>query len=78
MVSKRKRLFMFRALRTNEFGLVRAYDVEEVINLVMGFYDYKEPIEVRTVPRSFKLQIFPKPPYVPWPGLCARNAPNEG
>ena len=57
MVSKRKRLFMFRTLRTNEVGLVRAYDIEEVIDLVMGFYEYKEPFEVRTVPRSFKVHI---------------------
>lgn len=57
MISKRKRLFMFRTLRTNEVGLVRAYDVEEVINLIMGFYDYKESFEVRTVPRSFKLHV---------------------
>lgn len=57
MVSKRKRLFMFRTLRTNEIGLVRAYDIEEVINLVMSFYEYKEPIEVRTVPRNFKVHI---------------------
>lgn len=57
MISKRKPLFMFRTLRSQEVGLVRAYDVEEVLNLVHGFYEYKEPFEVRTVPRGFKLHI---------------------
>lgn len=57
MVSKRKRLFMFRTLHSKEIGIVRAYDIEEVNHLVMSFYEYKEPIEVRAVPRGFKLHI---------------------
>ena len=57
MISKRKRLFMFRTLRTQKIGLVRAYNIEEVLNLVMDFYEPKEPIEVRTIPRNFNLHI---------------------
>ena len=51
MIKKRKRLYIFRALLTNEVGLVRAYCPDEAIDLVMQHYG--QSIEMWPVPRNF-------------------------
>lgn len=52
-----RRLFMFRNMKTGEVGLLRACNVDEAVEMVMARYNYKDPIEMRTIPRNFNLHI---------------------
>lgn len=52
-----RRLFMFRNMKTGEVGLLRAGNVDEAIEMVLDCYNDKDPIEMRTIPRNFKLHI---------------------
>ena len=51
MIKKRKRLYMFRNLFTNDAGLIRAYSAEEACDIVVQHYG--RTVELKPVPRNF-------------------------
>ena len=52
-----RRLFMYRNMKTGEVGLLRACNVDEALEMALDHYNYKAPIEMRSIPRNFKLHI---------------------
>ena len=48
---KRKRLFLFRAILSNDVGLIRAYTIEEACDIACEYFG--RPVEIKSVPRDF-------------------------
>lgn len=57
MRKPKRRLFMFRLFRTNQIGIVRAYNSEDACKFVLKHFNFEEAFELQPIPSRFDLHI---------------------